>query len=131
MLLHAVYYKTICAEFIVPMGYYNVALPGHGLTNIRGSHAVNEINKTPVKAQAVLSVLAENSRDTVDKAYKRRIKAEIKKYKAQSNKDETIAIAFSAAELTNAIKDIKIGKAPGKDFIHPEFLHDLDPKPVS
>lgn len=84
--------------------------------------------QTKIKPQAIASILIENSRGTVSKEQNRSVKHKLRKILATSKPHLIFKECFSVQELIAAISDIKTGKAPGRDSIHPEFLHNLGPK---
>lgn len=83
-----------------------------------------------VSAQSIASVLLENSKGDVNKTHKRRVKKELYNFKRQASPLPSITLPFQAVEIVEAIKELKKGKAAGKDGIYPEFLHHLGPKAI-
>lgn len=81
-----------------------------------------------VKLQAVSSVLMRNSRIILNKKHAKIIKKDLQHLAATCQPRSFLTKRFSIYDVSNAINDLKKGKAPGKDKIHPEFLHNLVPK---
>ncbi|KAL4101204.1 hypothetical protein QTP88_021224 [Uroleucon formosanum] len=81
-----------------------------------------------VKSQTISSALVGNSRIKIDKTHAKRIKKDLQHLAATCQPHPVLTERFSIDDVSNAINDLKIGKAPGKDKIHPEFLHNLGPK---
>lgn len=84
--------------------------------------------QTKIKSQSIATILIENSRGTVSKDQKRSVKHKLRKILATSKPHPVFKECFSAQEMIIAISDPKTGKAPGRDRIHPEFLHNLGPR---
>lgn len=70
-------------------------------------------------------MLIENSKDTVEKEHNKTVKKKLIKFLANSTPHPSFDIRFSASDLSIAINDIKTGKVPGRDEVHPEYLHKL------
>lgn len=81
-----------------------------------------------VKLQTISSVLVGNSRIKIDKTHAKRIKKDLQHLAATCQPHPVLTERFSIDDVSNAINDLKKGKAPGEDKIHPEFLHNLGPK---
>jgi len=75
--------------------------------------------------QSIATILIENSRGTVYKDQNRSVKNKSRKILATSKPHPIFKECFSTQELIIAIRDLKSGKAPGRDGIHPKFLHNL------
>jgi hypothetical protein len=69
-----------------------------------------------------------NSRIKIDKTHAKRIMKYLKHLAAIFQPHPVLAECFSIDDISNAINNLKKGKAPGKDKIHPEILHNLGPK---
>jgi len=69
-----------------------------------------------------------NSRIKIDKTHAKRIKKDLQHLAATCQLHPVLTERFSIDDVSNAINDLKMGKTPGKDKIHPEFLHNLGPK---
>ena len=85
----------------------------------------NKNTQVPVKAQAIAAMLVANSKGIIEKEQIKTVKKELKKTLANSTSHHIFDTRFSAADISTAIGDIKKGKAPGRDGVHPEFLHNL------
>jgi len=84
--------------------------------------------QTKIKPQAIATILIENSRGTVSKEQNKSVKHKWRKILATSKPHPIFKDCFSVQELIAAISDIKTEKVPGRNSIHPDFLHDLGPK---
>jgi len=87
---------------------------------------LNKNTQVLVKAQSIAAVLMANP-GTVEREQIKSVKKELKKTLVNSTPHPSFDTRFSTAELSIAICNIKKGKAPGRDGVHPEFLRNLDP----
>ncbi|XP_072384497.1 uncharacterized protein [Diabrotica undecimpunctata] len=78
-------------------------------------------NKTTINPNTIASHLVSTSRAPKDKPHTIKVKRELKTLKFQSAETE-YSRPFACKEVTIALKDVKPGKAPGFDNIHPDFL---------
>lgn len=67
----------------------------------------------------------ENSQIKIDKRHNKIIRSQLHHISKTHQPHNISSVRFSSSEVRNAIKDLKAGKAPGKDEIHPEFLRNL------
>jgi len=81
-----------------------------------------------LKCQSISALLVANSKGTIEREQTNSVKKELKKTLVNSTPYPSFDTRFSAVDLSTAIGDIKKGKAPGRDGVHPEFLHNLGPK---
>lgn len=81
-----------------------------------------------VKPQAISSVLTRNFKIKIDKLHAKMIKKDLQQIINTCKPHTVFTERFSIDDVSNAINELKKGKAPGKDKIHPEFLHSLGPK---
>lgn len=94
---------------------------------LEGKRAASQQPK--IKAQAVAGVLTENSQIKIDKRHNKIIRSQLHHILSKTHQPHNISsVCFSSSEVCNAIKELKAGKAPGKDGIHPEFLRNLGQK---
>ena len=89
------------------------------------------VKQCPVTANAIASILVNNGRWTnrspAAKEHSRKLNSEIKELVATTAAKSDLSLPFSSEELTNSIKTLKNGKAPGPDRVHTEFLKNLGP----
>ena len=78
-------------------------------------------------ANQIAHQLLLNGKCPGDKEFSRKVSAELRELSTAPTADTNDSRPFSLEELTKAIKNCKIGKAPGVDSIHTEFLHHLGP----
>ena len=80
-------------------------------------------DRCPVSANAIASQLLQYGRFTNPGSDFSRLvgKEEAELWKVVS-KDVNMSTPFTTEELVKALKSMKVGKAPGPDDIHPEFL---------
>ena len=76
-----------------------------------------------MSANAIALQLLQNGRFTnPDRDFSRQVGKEVAELWKVVSKDVNMSIPFTTEELVKALKSIKVGKAPGPDDIHPEFL---------
>ena len=81
-----------------------------------------------VKPNAVASHLIKVGKAPIDKQTKHETTQEWRSFKKSRPEAETAtATPITLEEVNTALKDLKCGKAPGYDNIHPEFLKHLGP----
>lgn len=81
-----------------------------------------------VKPNAVASHLVKVGKAPIDNQVKRKNTREWRAYRSLMPEEGTAtATPVSLAEVEAALKNLKCGKAPGYDNIHPEFLKNLGP----
>ena len=81
-----------------------------------------------VKPNAVASHLVKVGKAPIEHQVKREITKEWRAYRRRPLDEETATVTpISPEEIDAALKNMKCGKAPGYDNIHPEFLKTLGP----
>ena len=82
-----------------------------------------------VKPNAVASHLVKVGKAPIEKQVKREIAKEWRAYRRRPLDEGTTTVTpISPKEVDTALKNMKCGKAPGYDNIHPEFLKNLGPR---
>ena len=82
-----------------------------------------------VKPNAVASYLVKVGKAPIEHQVKREITKEWRVYRRRPLDEETAMVTpISPEEVDAALKNMKCGKAPGYDNIHPEFLKNLGPR---
>jgi hypothetical protein len=76
----------------------------------------------PISPNRVANHIAQTSKAPSDKAHTRMVKNGLKSLRKSFVNDHAVSNCFTADDITKAIKELKNGKAPGFDGIHPEFL---------
>ena len=80
-------------------------------------------SKCPISANAIVTQLLKNGRfQHVDKDFARRTSHEVNQLSRAPGADSNLSRDFMEEELTKAISQLKAGKAPGRNSIHPEFV---------
>lgn len=92
----------------------------------------NSVSKIPtrVTANQVANHIVNMSRAKSNKAHCKKIKKDLSKLKKGLTQTSTLSDPFSEDELNIATKNLKLGKAPGFDNIHNEFLANLGPNAI-
>ena len=81
------------------------------------------VPKCPITANAIASQLLRNGCfPGADKNFARSISHKVSSLCRAASVDANMSGDFTTAELQVAIKKLKQGKAPGHDYIHPEFV---------
>lgn len=94
----------------------------HTINRLTGRSAAKP-EKCPVSANAIASQLLQNGHfRNPDRDFSRRVRKEVAQQWKIDRNDVSITSSFTTEELTEALKSLKAGKAPGPDDIHPEFL---------
>jgi hypothetical protein len=96
------------------------------LNRLEGKHVPTQLPL--VKSQAISSVLVRNSRIIIDKIHAKNTKKDIPNLFKICQPHSILTGRFSIDDVSNAINELKKGKAPGKDKIHPDLLHNLGSK---
>lgn len=78
--------------------------------------------ETPIPPNQIASHIVSTSKAPRDRAHTTQIKHELTALKSTCNHQTEFSRPFSSDEITTALKDVKSGKAPGFDGVHPEFL---------
>jgi len=82
----------------------------------------------PVTANAIASRLVENGRyKKPDRQYSISVRKAVHQLTANTHSDVNLCEEVSNTETTQAIHNMKCGKSPGLDNIHPEFVKNLGP----
>ena len=82
-----------------------------------------------VKTNAVASHLVKVGKAPIEHQVKREITKEWRAYRRRPLDEGTATVTpISPEEVDAALKNMKCGKAPGYDNIHPEFLNNLAPR---
>ena len=80
-------------------------------------------SRCPVTANAIASNLLNNGRfPDADRDFARWTSREVTSLSRAATADANLSSDFTVEELEAAIKNLKSGKAPGRDNIHPEFV---------
>ena len=80
-------------------------------------------SRCPVTANAIASQLLNNGRfPDADRDFARWTSREVTSLSRAATADTNLSSDFTVEELEAAIKKLKLGKAPGRDNIHPEFV---------
>lgn len=77
---------------------------------------------TEIHPNKIASHIVNTSRGLGEKEFSTRIKRDLARLKTTSPAESQFSQPFSIAEIEDAIKDTKAGKAPGPDKMHAEFL---------
>lgn len=75
-----------------------------------------------ITANKIAAHILSTSRAPRDKGFTRQIKRKLRALKTNCAERTEHTRPFSISEITTALKDVKTGKAPGSDGVHPEFL---------
>ena len=82
-----------------------------------------------VKPNAVASHLVKVGKGPIEHQVKRDITKEWRAYRRRALDEGTATVTpISPEEVATALKNMKCGKAPGYDNVHPEFLKNLGPR---
>ena len=82
-----------------------------------------------VKPNAVASHLVKVGKATIEHRVKREITKAWRAYMSRSLDEGTATVTpISPEDIDSSLKNMKCGKAPGYDNIHPEFLNNLGPR---
>jgi len=82
----------------------------------------------PVTANAIANRLVENgSYEKPARQYSISVRKAVHRLTANTHSDVNLCEEVSNTEMTQAIRNMKCGKAPGPDNIHPEFIKNLCP----
>lgn len=87
-----------------------------------GSSRHSTRDKVPIVPNRVASHIVANSRAPRDRDHTTKVKQDLKILKSACPPTSEYSDEFTPEEITSAISEIKSGKAPGSDKIHPEFL---------
>jgi hypothetical protein len=91
------------------------------LRKLNGGGKIGDSNP-PISPNKVASHMAQTSKAPGDKTQTRNVKTELRSLRRSFEPEHAATNPFATAETTKAIKELKAGKAPGFDGIHPEFL---------
>jgi len=79
--------------------------------------------KSPVSANSIASQLVQNGRfQQPDRDFSLQVKKDVAELRKCNREDMVTTSPFTMEEMTEALKKLTAGKAPGPDNIHPEFL---------
>ncbi|XP_072389305.1 uncharacterized protein [Diabrotica undecimpunctata] len=87
-----------------------------------GSSRYTTRDKVPIVPNRVASHIVATSRAPRDRDHTTKVKQELKILKSECPLTSQYSEAFTLEEINSAISEVKSGKAPGFDKIHPEFL---------
>ena len=80
-------------------------------------------SRCPVTANAIASQLLKNGRfPDADKEFARLTSHKVSSLSRAASADANLSADLTAAELSAALNKLIPGKAPGCDYIHPEFI---------
>ncbi|XP_072381681.1 uncharacterized protein [Diabrotica undecimpunctata] len=97
----------------IPRGYRKEKL---------GSSRHTTRDKVPIVPKRVASHIVATSRAPRDRDHTTKVKQELKILKSECPLTSQYSEGFTLEEINSAISEVKSGKAPGFDKIHPEFL---------
>ncbi|KAG5886112.1 hypothetical protein JTB14_034299 [Gonioctena quinquepunctata] len=99
--------------------------PAWSLLQKLGSGKVPIRDNPTVTPSAVAPHIVSTSEAPRDREHTTQVRREFKRLKATTDLQSEFYRLFTHVDITKALEDVKPGKAPGLDKIHPEFLINL------
>ena len=78
--------------------------------------------ETPIHPSKIAAHIVSTSKAPRDRTHTTQIKHDLKALKSDCEDQTEYSRPFLPDEITTGLKDVKSGKAPGSDGVHPEFL---------
>lgn len=95
-----------------------------------GAANPKQCGKAPISANKVASRLVQLTKVNMDKKLMSKIRNKLKSKRRKLAHNDEFAIPFTTEEIVKAISHVKVGKAAGLDYMHPEFILNSGPKAI-